>query len=37
MPRASGHWRAPLFPTLPLQARGPTERYDEASQENAST
>ena len=37
MSRASGLWRAPLSPRPPLQARGPTERYDEASQKNAST
>jgi len=31
MSRASGLWRAPPPPDPPLQARGPTERYDEAS------
>jgi hypothetical protein len=36
MSRASGLGRAPLPPPdPPLQARGPTERYDEASQKNA--
>jgi hypothetical protein len=39
MSRASGLWRAPLppRPDPSLQARGPTERYDEASEKNAST
>ena len=39
MSRASGLWRAPLSPPpLPsCKARGPTERYDEASQKNAFT
>src|SRR5256885_14469982 len=37
MSRASGLGRAPLSPPDPplLQARGPTERYDAASQKNA--
>ena len=38
MPRASGLERAPLHHSPqpnPLHARGPTERYDEASRKNA--
>jgi hypothetical protein len=31
MSRASGLWRSPLSPHPPLQARGLTERYNEAS------
>jgi hypothetical protein len=34
MPQASGELHF-LPPDPPLQARGPTERYDEASQKNA--
>src|SRR4051812_44310938 len=37
MSHTSGLWRAPLSPHPPLQAHGPTERYDEASQKNTST
>jgi len=38
MSRALGFWRAPLpSPDPPLQAGGRTERYDEASEKNAST
>jgi hypothetical protein len=36
MSRVSGLWRAPLSPDPPLQARGSTEKYNEASQKNAS-
>jgi hypothetical protein len=34
---ASGLWRASLSPRPSLQARGPTERYDETSQKSAFT
>jgi hypothetical protein len=35
VPQASGELYFP--PDPPLQARGPTERYDETNQKNAST